>query len=97
MNSVRGSDSVTHVTDIIGNFGKWQLNICMFCTSMAIFSSFNNLVGPFYAPKINYYCTQLKNGSVLNISNTEEVCMRKEECLQWRFDENIFHKTIIDE
>ncbi|RWS23965.1 organic cation transporter protein-like protein [Leptotrombidium deliense] len=95
--TVESSEQILHVSDIIGGFGKWQRNIFLFCTSMAMFSSLNNLAYSFYAPGIKYSCIELKNGSTLNISNTKEVCKQQDQCLHWQFDNSVFSSTIIDE
>lgn len=47
---------VKHVSDIIGDWGLWQTNIAIFCTSVAIFSSFNGMVPNFYQPRTSYKC-----------------------------------------
>jgi hypothetical protein len=53
--------SVTHVSEIIGNFGKWQLNIAAFYFTIYILSPFNNLGITFHAPKIKYWCEGYDN------------------------------------
>src|ERR1700733_5012454 len=50
------SENVKHVSDVIGEWGKWQRNITFFALSISIFSAFNNLAVSFYAPDVKYYC-----------------------------------------
>lgn len=47
---------IESITDIIGDWGKWQKNIFFFYLSIAIFSAFNNLGLSLMSPKVDYWC-----------------------------------------
>lgn len=69
------SRQVRQVSDIIGEWGRWQANIAACCISIAIFSAFNNLASAFYAPNVDYYCQDdAPLNSVSKLLFTAEYC-----------------------
>ncbi|XP_054158725.1 organic cation transporter protein-like [Oppia nitens] len=61
MNSPTPTPNVRQVTDIIGEWGLWQLNIVLFSISCNIFLALNTLSVSFYAPTIKYWCSDNNN------------------------------------
>ncbi|XP_054158730.1 organic cation transporter protein-like [Oppia nitens] len=58
--------TVRHVlTDIIGEWGLWQLNIVVFAISLHIFMAINSLSVAFYAPTIKYWCADNNNNTII--------------------------------
>ncbi|XP_054158732.1 organic cation transporter protein-like [Oppia nitens] len=87
---------VRHVTDIVGEWGRWQLNIALFSISISLFSSLNNLAVTFYAPKVDYWCgDDGATTSANNQSQSIDYCLTG--CQNWTFDKSVFKRTIIDE
>ncbi|XP_054158745.1 organic cation transporter protein-like, partial [Oppia nitens] len=100
--------NVRHVTDIIGEWGLWQLNVVMFALSCNIFLAFHTLSVSFYAPTTSYWCSDNNNNNnddddgtgAANIGNqtlksTDYYCLNG--CQNWTFDKSVFKSTIIDE
>ncbi|XP_054158733.1 organic cation transporter protein-like [Oppia nitens] len=94
--------NVRHVvTDLVGDWGLWQLNIVMFSISISLFSALNNLSVSFYAPNIKYWCTDndttttTTSASNQTFKSTDYYCLNG--CHNWTFDKSVFKSTIIDE
>ncbi len=47
---------VQHVTDIIGEFGQWQLWLAIYDFLINIVSAFNNMGYTFHAFKVDFWC-----------------------------------------
>ncbi|XP_074604769.1 organic cation transporter protein-like [Brevipalpus obovatus] len=78
-----------NISDILGNWGPWQTNIFIFYFTSLAFSVFDKLSMPFFAPPIDYWCSEpliYKNSSKLCSSN----------CEVWTYDKSFYSATIID-
>ncbi|XP_054158726.1 organic cation transporter protein-like [Oppia nitens] len=102
MNSPKPTPNIRQVSDIIGEWGLWQLNIVMFSLSCNIFLALNTLSLPFYAPTINYWCSD--NNNTNNIATgaaaADDIDINNQclnGCQNWTFDKSVFKSTIIDE
>jgi hypothetical protein len=47
---------VQHVTDIVGEFGQWQLWLAIYVFLIDIVSAFNNMGYTFHAFKVDFWC-----------------------------------------
>ncbi|XP_054158727.1 organic cation transporter protein-like [Oppia nitens] len=106
MNLPNKPTRVQHVTDIIGEWGLWQLNVVMFSVSCAMFLGFHTLSVSFYAPTINYWCSDNNNNNDTgadNIGSNNKTLFKSNDyyclngCQNWTFDKSVFKSTIIDE
>ena len=92
--------AVKHISEIIGDFGKWQLNIAAFYFTIYILSPFNNFGITFHAPKVDYRCTNYSTqyDSYFKVNSTELIdrCSHQELCQNWEFNETL-GKTIVSE
>ena len=52
------TDRVEQVCDIIGDWGRWQLNLTAFCITASTFTSLNGLVANFYQAPSDFECTE---------------------------------------
>ena len=83
---------VQNVSDIIGDWGRWQRNIFIFFFVGAMFSAWNGLALTFYAPDHSFQCpyptTQTSN---------ETICrLEKDPCLE--INNGTFYKrTLINQ
>ncbi|XP_054158731.1 organic cation transporter protein-like [Oppia nitens] len=94
---MKQTPNVRQVTDIIGEWGLWQLNVVMFSITIQIFLAFQTLAVSFYAPTISYRCTDnISNYTTGNDNQTSyDYCLNG--CQNWTFDKSVFKSTIIDE
>ncbi|XP_054158700.1 organic cation transporter protein-like [Oppia nitens] len=101
MKSAPIKTSVQQVSDIIGDWGLWQLNIVVFSISIQLFLAFHTLAVSFYAPTIDYKCTDNDITSTTttttsaNNETNDYYCLNG--CKNWTFDRSVFKSTIIDE
>ncbi|XP_054158724.1 organic cation transporter protein-like, partial [Oppia nitens] len=96
--SVGQQQTVRHVTDIIGEWGLWQLNIVVFSISLQLFLIWHTLSVSFYAPTISYWCSDNSTDAGLGNNQTltlDDYCLNG--CQNWTFDKSVFKSTIIDE
>ncbi|CAG2183164.1 unnamed protein product, partial [Oppiella nova] len=84
--------NVRNVSDVVGEWGLWQLNITSFSISISLFSALNNLSVSFYAPNVKYWCS---DNTTSNQSQAIDGCVNG--CKNWEFDKTVFESTIIDE
>lgn len=90
------SSTTTTLSQLIGRFGPWQLNISLFYFLSYTLTTFNNLGLAWHAPKTDYHCQSDQN-SVL-WATKQESCSSAVQCQQWAFNNSIgFERTIIEE
>ncbi|XP_053207814.1 organic cation transporter protein-like [Panonychus citri] len=77
------------VSDILGGWGLWHTNIFVFYFSCLIFSVFDKLSMPFFAPPIDYWCSK-----PLIYKNTTDLCSA--DCEVWTYDKSFWITTVID-
>ncbi|XP_015791919.1 organic cation transporter protein [Tetranychus urticae] len=77
------------VSDIIGGWGPWHTNIFLFYFSCLIFSVFDKLTMPFFAPPIDYWCSK-----PLMYKNSSNICSAN--CEVWTYDKSFWISTVID-
>ena len=56
-----GEEQKVTVTELVGQFGWWQLNIATFYFIAYVLTTFNNLGVSFHAAKTDYRCVQWAN------------------------------------
>lgn len=49
---------IINISDILGTWGPWQTNIFIFYFTSLAFSVFDKLSMPFFAPPIDYWCSE---------------------------------------
>ena len=91
--------SVQHVTDMIGEFGRWQMWLLVYIFLIDIVSAFNNMGFTFHAYKTDFWCADVPQDYH---NKTEDMkCFKftnhSEKCTSWRYDKSMFEKTIITE
>lgn len=110
-NNPASSDSlvVTGVSDIVGDFGRWQKIIFSFFFVCGMFSAWNGLALSFYAPEVGYLCKKDDHNSsssllspkafavFLEKSSVNDSCYRSDgsECTAWIY--NTTESSIITE
>ena len=93
-------NEVKHVSDIIGNWGPYQLRICLFLIPAYIMAIFQNLTLPFYAPKIDFWCSSPNSSHLINsclISPNASDWDQGNKCTEFEYDMNFYRSTLIDE
>lgn len=96
---------VMDVSDITGDWGSWQRNIFLFLFSGAIFSAFHGLGLTFYAPDIDFWCSEdgyVVDPDVSVWSNSTDQCVMQVngsnvECKSWLYDKSFYESSIISE
>ena len=99
------SSEIMDVSDITGDWGPWQRNIFLFLFTGAIFSAFHGLGVTFYAPDIEFWCSD----DAENVdpdesiwSNSTDQCKLQIDgttvkCNQWSYDKSFYQSSIISE
>ena len=96
---------VTQVSDIIGNWGKWQTNVAVCCISAQLFSALNGMVSSFYAPPVNFNCISSDvntsslalNSDVIKKSFDNQCFINNESCTKFEYDTREFAYTAVSE
>lgn len=94
------NDNVKHVSDIIGNWGPYQLRICLFLIPAYIMAIFQNLTLPFYAPKIDFWCKMPNSSHEINscfINPNGSIYDESNKCYEFDYDMSFYRSTLVDE
>ncbi|XP_024944011.1 organic cation transporter protein isoform X2 [Cephus cinctus] len=80
----------------MGNFGRWQLLVCVAISLVKFPVAWHQLAIVFMAPKQSFNCTapshsETKDQCLVNFNGTLT------ECTEWEFDRSIFPETIISQ
>lgn len=95
--------SPTQVSDIIGNWGRWQSNVAICCISSALFSALNGLVSSFYSPPVKFNCvinsTEATTPSDVFKKSWLNQCQGDDNttCSSFEFDTTEFASTAVSE
>lgn len=73
---------VKQVSEIVGEWGPWHTNITLFCTTVAMFSSFNSMTSNFYQPATDFRCTDIEFVSMQATVRTETCSMHQLQVIQ---------------
>ncbi|KAI1286802.1 Solute carrier family 22 member 4 [Halotydeus destructor] len=88
-------NEVNNVTQIIGEWGKWQQCVAIFATVCHVFTAFYTMASSFYAPNIGFTC---EDGHERNRSQVFDMeCPLNGTCEKWTYDRSVFESTIISE
>ncbi|XP_066588974.1 organic cation transporter protein-like [Prorops nasuta] len=90
------AENTDPVQEAIGNFGKWQIFVCLAISLVKFPVAWHQLAIVFMAPHQQYNCTspyhvESADQCIVNINGT------KVECTQWEYDRSIFPETIISQ
>ena len=90
-------DEIRHPSDIIGNWGPFQLRMFLFLTIIYSIAVFQNLSLVFYAPKTDFYCINVdpSTGKRVHLKNT---CFINEttKCTEFEFDVSFYKRTLVN-
>ena len=93
-------DAVTGVSDIVGDFGRWQKIVFAFFFTCGAFSAWNSLALSFYAPQVKHWCLSQDLNAIYSdeLSNNSS-CVQRDgsECHHWKYDTSMYTGTIIQE
>lgn len=102
--------NVQHVSDIIGDTGRWQKTIFAFFFVCGMFSAFNSLGLAFYAPNQEFWCHRpswaafnvSKGAQLLEVRTNGTELMKcrdasNQTCQRWEYDDEEFPHTIIEQ
>lgn len=93
-------EQVKHVSDIIGNWGPFQLRICLFLIPAYIMAIFQNLTLPFYAPKIDFWCASPNSSHEINsclINPNGSIYDESNKCNEFNYDMSFYRSTLVNE
>lgn len=82
---------VKQLSDIIGDWGLWQTNIALCCITAAAFSSLNGLASSFYAPTIDFYCSDL------SIPGKDQCQLNGTKCSTFHYHDSLYGLTAVKE
>ncbi|KAI1280345.1 hypothetical protein HDE_13644 [Halotydeus destructor] len=90
--------AIEHVTDLIGDWGRWQSSLFYFYLTISVFQAFNNLGMPLMSAKTDFRC-KLANYS---FADTQfDRCFvdtnKTVPCTDWEFDTSQYAKTMQSE
>ena len=97
---ISNEPEVTGVSDIVGDFGRWQKVVFSFFFICGIFSAWNGLALSFYAPDVKYWCED-NDPKVFdrNSSHSNDTCQRIDgsPCEKWVYDSSMYSNSIVSE
>lgn len=89
-------EDVDSVQQAIGDFGKWQILVCLAISLVKFPIAWHQLAIVFMAPHQEYNCTEpvrseSEDQCTINVNGTNM------ECTKWEYDRSIFPETIISQ
>ena len=89
---------VNGVSDIVGDFGRWQKIVFAFFFVCGMFSAWNSLALAFFAPEVKHWCAA-DNASEYRAELSNTSCLRTDgtQCDKWKYDELMYAGTIVQE
>lgn len=91
---------IKHVSDIVGNWGPYQMRICIFLIPAYIMAIFQNLTLPFFAPKIDFWCRSPNSSHEINscfIDPNGSIYDESNKCTDFDYDMSFYRSTLVDE
>lgn len=83
------------VADIIGDWGRWQTNVFLFCLFNYVLQAYNSLSFYYFAPKLAFWCEDEPVSRHSNLTDAAK-CEHFVNCSQWVI-EDTFGSTIVNE
>lgn len=83
----------------MGDFGPWQLWICLFLSIVKLPVAWCQLGIVFIAAPMSYQCATTNSSTFNYNSSVVQQCFTKDNqpCTRWVYDRSVFHETIISE
>lgn len=90
---------VTGVSDIVGDFGRWQQIVFAFFFTCGMFSAWNGLALSFFAPEVKHWCSDDGDDGLLSATAVNSSCLRSNgsQCERWKYDESVYTGSVVQE